>query len=145
MNDPNPIVIDPPDFDQHAAWKECGEYVEKCGGIQHDDGEINWRAAFGADPGFCSCPACGEMYWCWGRCQRCRVCEFEYPTDAWPMYSYGVQAAQSVKHRGPNETAYRHAERMDHPYYRYGFDHPTKDSYNAFRALPWRAIMEAKP
>jgi len=46
----DPIVIDPPGFDQHAAWKECSEYVEKCGGMQHEDGDlyekfhkIDWR------------------------------------------------------------------------------------------------------
>ena len=137
----NPIVIDPPDFDQEAAWKEYSEYVEKCGGIQHEDGDVNWRAAFGADPGVCSCPACGEFYWMWGRRQRCVKCGFEYPTDAWPMYSYGVQAALSGVHRGPNEKAYRHDERMKHPYYRYGLEHPVADAHGEFKRLDWRAIL----
>ena len=35
----DPIVIAPPDFDQKAAWQECREYVEKCGGIQHENGD----------------------------------------------------------------------------------------------------------
>lgn len=48
------IVIDPPDFDQSAAWDECRDFVDKCGGLQRKDGSTNWRAAFGADPGICS-------------------------------------------------------------------------------------------
>jgi len=141
----DPIVIDPPDFDQHAAWKECHDAVEKCGGIQDADGEVNWRAAFSADPGVCSCPACGESYWCWGRRQRCRKCGFEYPTDAWPMYADGVYAARFGNREGNTARAARHKERMGHPYYRYGFEHPVDtDLYDTFHALPWRKIMDNK-
>lgn len=43
----NPIVIDPPGFDQAAGWQECQEYVEQCGGIVYDNGEPNWCALFG--------------------------------------------------------------------------------------------------
>lgn len=120
----DPIVIDPPDFD-------------KCGGLQDERGEVNWRAAFGADPGCCSCPRCGEHYWAWGRRQRCAKCAFEYPTDWWPMYSYGTSAAKRPIAR------HRHEERMQHPYYRYGFEHPVDDPWTECHTAEWRATALA--
>jgi hypothetical protein len=131
----DPIVIDPPNFDQQAAWKECEEYVEGCGGLAHEDGEPNWRAAFGADPGVCSCPACGEMYWQWGRRQLCVKCSFEYPTDWWPMYSWGSQAAHPQRKLPLGAT---HEKRMSHPYYRYGFEHHVADPWKEHDKPAWR-------
>lgn len=131
----DPIVIDPPNFDQKAAWDECCDYVDKCGGLSHEDGEPNWRAAFGADPGVCSCPACGEFYWMWGNRQRCVKCAFEYPTDWWPMYSWGSQAGRSDKAK------YKHPERLAHPYYRYGFENPTDDSWATCHTEQWRKTI----
>lgn len=128
----DPIVIDPPGFNSADGWAECKEYVEKCGGLSHDDGEPNWRAAFGADPGLCSCPACHQMYWQWGRRQQCKKCGFEYPTDAWPMYSWGSQDAK----REPNP---RYA---GHPYYEYGRAHPfAGDLYEEFHRINWREVI----
>jgi hypothetical protein len=151
----DPIVIDPPNFDQRAAWDECNEYVEKCGGLSHEDGEPNWRAAFGADPGCCSCPACGTHYWMWGRRQRCVKCSFEYPTDAWPMYSYGTQDARllsgdrkcpdpEVHKRMVEYTKNKSAKHMAHPYYRYGFENPVDEPYEEFKRLPWSQIFVNK-
>jgi hypothetical protein len=131
----DPKVIDPPGFDPKAGWQECREYVDKCGGLAHEDGEVNWRAAAGADPGVCSCPNCGEMYWSWGRIVECLDCAFQFPTDWWAMYSWGVQAATR------NGPAYRQAERMEHPYYRYGFEHPVEDPWEQHDKLPWKEIM----
>lgn len=128
----DPIVIDPPNFDQKSAWGECRDYVDKCGGVVNEAGEVNWRAAHAADPGICSCPACGEMYWCWGNVQRCRACTFEYPTDWWPMYSWGTSAAKSTRR-------YRHDERMQHPYYRYGFENSVEDPWLTSRSPEWKA------
>lgn len=130
-SDMDPIVIDPPDFDQASAWAECRGYVEKCGGLAHDDGEPNWRALSGADPGCCSCPACGKMYWAWGRVQKCRACAFEYPTDWWAMYSWGASRIHPKQR-------YKHEERMNHPYYRYGFEHPVDDPWAATKTPEWR-------
>lgn len=124
MNAMNPIVIDPHGFDQ-------------AGGLAHEDGEPNWRAAFGADPGCCSCPACGETYWALGRRQRCVKCAFEYPTDWWPMYSWGSQAAG-------RKQVYQHAERMKHPYYRHGFENPVEDPWKEHHTEKWRADIRAK-
>ena len=150
----NPIVIDPPNFDVGAGWKECRDYVDQCGGIQHADGEVNWRAAFGADPGCCSCPACNTYYWAFGRRQRCRQCGFEYETDAWPMFSYGVQDANrlSGKVKCLDDKANTRindriktalAEKMRHPYYRYGFEHPCNDPWKEFHAIKWREVLAA--
>lgn len=136
----NPIVIDPPGFDQAAAWNECREYVDKCGGLQHEGGEVNWRAAFGADPGCCSCPACGEMYWAWGRRQRCVKCAFEYPTDWWSMYSWGAQAGWR-KTQGYQPIAFNFDRYMKHPYYRYGFEHPVEDPWKETKTEAWRAAI----
>ena len=135
----NPIVIDPPGFNEAAAWQECRDYVDQCGGLAHEDGEPNWRAAFGADPGICSCPACHRDHWAWGRKQRCTRCGFEYETDAWLMYSYGVQAAKRTDWRSA-----LHERRLAHPYYRYGFEHPESagaDAYKAFKSIDWRSIF----
>lgn len=146
----DPIVIDPPGFDPNAGWKEHSDYVEQCGGLTHEDGDVNWRAAFGADPGICSCPACHTMYWAFGRKQRCRACNFEYPTDAWPMYSYGVQAF-SRKNGGGKFAVHTsldqmHEERMSHPYYRYGFEHPPEekaDVHAEYKRINWRTVFPA--
>ena len=131
----NPIVLEPANFNQKDAWIECAEYVAKCGGMQHVDGEPNMRAAAGADPGICSCPQCEEMYWCWGRVQRCTVCKFTYPTDWWPMYSYGVMAGKSEGCR------FKHDDRMKHAYYRYGFEHPVPDAYIARELIAWEDVI----
>ncbi len=136
MNDP--VVIDPQTFDQKAAWQECSEYAEKCGGMQHEDGEPNMRAAAGADPGVCSCPACKEMYWRWGCAHKCKSCGFIYPTDWWPMYSYGVQAAR----KATGIPIYNHAVRLQHPYYRYGFEHPADGQpHETAQTIDWRAAV----
>lgn len=33
------------------------------------------------------------------------------------------------------------AECMDHPYYRYGFEHPVADPWQEHDKLPWKEIM----
>lgn len=134
-----PIVIDPPDFDQKAAWGECREWVDN---HTDEDGTPSMAAAFGADPGVCSCPACHEMYWAWGAKQRCVKCQFEYPTDAWAMFSWGTQA----KWRRGNKQLERYdADRLWHPYFCYGYEHgPSQsdgDLYGYFNAQDWRTIM----
>lgn len=135
----DPIVIDPPGFDQKAAWAGRRQYVEGCGGLAHEDGEPNWRAAFGADPGACSCPACGEKYWAWGRVIRCADCGFSFPTDWWPMYSRGVQSERrSLRVGFPDHI---HTRRMAHPYYRYGFEHPVTDPWKEHDRIDWPAVV----
>lgn len=133
----DPIVIEPAGFDVEAAWKECHEYVvEKCGGLSHGNGEPNWRACAGADPGCTSCPSCGELYWKWGLLVRCSECHFVFPTDWWPMYSWGVAAAgRGEGHR------YWHAARMEHPYYRYGFEHPVDDAWAEHEKIDWPTVL----
>lgn len=137
----DPDVVDPPGFDQASAWQECRDEVDRCGGLTYPDGEPNWRAAFSADPGCCSCPACGASYWAWGRVHRCKRCQFVYPTNWWPMLSWGGQSARpfprpellsdDVKARlgGP------HDRRMAHAYYRFGHEHP--DLATSAHAFGW--------
>lgn len=90
-------------------------------------------AAFGMDPGCCACPACRADYWQWGSRIECLDCGFRFPTDAWPMYSWGVQAGMRERPDGA---------RMAHPYYRYGFEHPVEgDIYGTFERLKWGEIF----
>lgn len=136
----DPMVIDPPNFDQAAAWNECREYVDACGGLSHDDGEPNWRAAFGADPGLCSCPCCDQMFWAWGRRQRCTECGFEYDTDWWAMYSWGGQEAR----RGPDHPVYRgktHEKYMRSKWYRWAFENAAEPTMEAAKVVAWKTIF----
>jgi hypothetical protein len=133
----DPIVIDPPGFDVAAAWRECSDYVDRMCAAGRDI-----AASFGADPGCCSCPACEAMHWAWG--QRCTQCGFEYPTDWWPMYSYGVQASgeRQAEWRRKNKGLARiHAERMAHSCYRYGFEHPVEDAWDERTKVDWRSVL----
>lgn len=143
----DPIVIDPPGFDPRAGWKECSEYVEQCGGLAHEDGSVNWRAAFGADPGCMSCPNCGEYYWAWGRIAECLDCHFRFPTDWWAAYSWGVQAAKQDDRPKSGDTAfekYMHEKfqaRRAHPYYAYGYNHPVEDAWKEHDKIAWKEIV----
>jgi hypothetical protein len=74
---------------------KLGHY-QSVGGMVYEDGEVNMRAAFGADPGCCSCPNCKQMFWSFGRVIECTECKFQFPTDWWPMYSYGVGDAHTL-------------------------------------------------
>lgn len=145
-----PIIVDPPGLTPEQGWAECHAYVEKCGGLDAGDGEPNWRAAFGADPGIVSCPACQRYHWAWGRRVRCAVCAFEFPTDWWSMYSWGNHAAVAASrgalihirnHAGLRAT---HEARLSHPYYRYGFEHPVADAWKERDRIDWRAVMAAE-
>jgi len=145
----DPIVIDPPNFDQRAAWQECAEYVDKCGGLTHEDGEPNWRAAFGADPGVTSCPVCHEYYWAWGSKQRCVKCGFEYPTLWWPSYSKGVSDGLVMAGKRPAMTPghasyikWRQAMRAGDVYYWHGFNNPVEDAWGQSRAIDWKAVVQ---
>lgn len=148
----DPIVIDPPGFEQGRAWKEFQDYVNGCGGVQYPDGEVNWRAAFVADPGCNSCPACGEYYWQWGRRQRCVVCGFEYETDWWPAYSEGcdcglrlsghrVCPSADYQERSLDYASRKKAARWDHPYFRFGFEHPVHDAWWHHDKIDWRYVL----
>lgn len=125
-----PIVIDPPGFDIRAAWQECQEYSDRMHACERP-----LAAAAGADPGICSCPACGVMHWAWGRAQRCTACGFEYPTDWWAMYSFGCQA-----HRWLVPLGNLHDRRLAHPYYRYGYEHPADDPMSERDRIDWRSL-----
>ena len=139
----DPIVIDPPEFNDQAAWKECRDEVDRCGGMTYEDGNPNWRAAFSADPGVCSCPCCGAMYWAWGRVQECRACHFRYPTDWWPMYSYGASAGRlgdKLDHLGSLGT-YTSQQRMKHKYFRWAYENKPKGGIDGARLIKWREIF----
>lgn len=143
-----PVIVDPPGFTPEQGWKDCRQSVEQCGGLTYPDGEVNWRAAFSADPGITSCPACQAKHWSWGRVVRCARCAFEFPTDWWPMYSYGVAEARrgnDVLGTGNDISVQRslrelHRRRMAHAYYRYGYEHPVEDAWKERDKIDWRRL-----
>jgi hypothetical protein len=87
------------------------------------------------------------MYWSWGTRVRCVKCGFEFLTDWWPMYSYGVSAATGEPrgakvHIGNNQNLRNlHERRLSHPYYRYGFDHPVEDPWKEHDKIDWRIVL----
>lgn len=130
----NPIVIDPPNFDEQATWDYYKPYMDR---VVDDHGNLNMGAAMFADPGVCACPNCDTYYWCLGKWQRCRHCDMEFPTDAWPAYSYGVQHAR--RHKVP-DIKYAH-----HPYYLHGISHPHDgDAWEEYHQINWLQIMGKK-
>lgn len=135
-----PLVLDPPGFDTLAAWRECQNYSDR---MHEAGGPI--AAAFGADPGICSCPACGQMYWAWGRVQRCRSCGFDYPTDWWAMYSWGCQAGRYPDRQTLPALSRLHLRRMSHPYYRHGYEHPVADPWQEKDRIDWRSLNLGLP
>lgn len=151
----DPIIIDPPGLTPEDVWKQCRAYVESCGGLAYEDGEPNIRAAAGADPGCCTCPNCHQYFWSCGRVIQCTECDFQFPSDWWPMYSYGVGDSKTLadSSRFPDKTIWkricrgineRMEKRIQHPYYRYGFNNPVDDPWATHDKLPWKEIM-SKP
>lgn len=128
----DPIVIDPPDFDLKAAWGECREATKD--GFVYPNGEVNWEAAFSADPGCCSCPACRKHHWAWGRRQRCTGCGFEYPTG-W----YGI-VREGQDDRGTQPLPTTAPKHPDCPYYMQGW-HSRGTDYHEIQASNWRSIV----
>jgi hypothetical protein len=143
-----PIILEPAGLTPEQGWAECCDYVAKCGGLTDASGELNLRAAFGADPGVCSCPKCHVSYWAWGTRLQCVRCGFTFPTDWWPMYSYGVSTA-TARARGakvhigntPGLLAL-HERQLAHPYYRYGFEHPVESAWDAHDKIDWAAVLD---
>ena len=127
----DPIIIEPTGFTTEQGWDECQQYVEDAGELERE-GKINWRAAFGADPGVCTCPNCHLYYWSFGTLIECRECHFQFPTDWWPMYSYGVNAARRIFSDD------LHRERLQDPYYRYGFEHPVTNPWEQHDKIDWK-------
>jgi hypothetical protein len=41
-------------------------------------GEVNWKAAFYADPGVKKCPGCDEYYWDEASVMECTVCKTNF-------------------------------------------------------------------
>lgn len=141
-----PVIIDPPELTPEIGWASCQKEVEKCGGVIDDDGEVNWRAAFSADPGITSCPKCRAQHWAWGRIVQCARCAFQFPTNWWPMYSYGVNAATAEErgakiHIGNHDGLRRlHKSRLNDPFYRYGFEHPVENAWAEHERIDWEAV-----
>lgn len=133
----DPIVLDGTDV--NAVWNECEHQADI---LVKSDGK-DLRAAAGADPGIVSCPKCGAMHWHIGSHQKCSQCAFCYPTDWWPMLSWGQQAGA----RGHSVTTGLGAKRILHPVYHYAYlNHDTIDiSFDGRdnrKLLPWDEIIK---
>ena len=55
------------------AWNE-----EAMDNVVDAAGEVNWRAAFMADPGVKKCPKCGEFYWDEASVMECTECQTQF-------------------------------------------------------------------
>lgn len=56
-------------------------YLEAAKHVVREDGTVNWRAAFYADPGCCSCPYCDEIYFILAEVMECGKCQGHF--KAW--------------------------------------------------------------
>lgn len=65
------IVLEGEKFD----WKEAERHQKE---VVAEDGSVNWRAAFFADPGVMSCPECKVMFWREGKLVKCTECGHEW-------------------------------------------------------------------
>lgn len=66
-------IIEGEPFDWKAG-KEAMDHVVR------NSGDINWRAAFSADPGVTHCPKCKTHFWAEGKKLECTECETQFLT-----------------------------------------------------------------
>lgn len=126
----DPIVIDPPNFDADAQWEEHKKAIDN---ITDEHGNLNHRAIHFADPGVVSCPSCHEHFWNLGLRQRCSKCSFEFPTDWWPMYSWGAQDGWRKRPRNPDY--------VRHEYYSYGYDNPVERPQDVAFKMDFKGLL----
>lgn len=114
----DPKVIDPPDYDMADWARKCGEHA-----------------------GVFGCPVCNEYYNDYGgmRIVECIKCNFQFPTDWWPVYSRGVQDGCNILKSGA-ELSGGMKIRMDNPYYRAGFNSPSGEAWNTRGNHDWRVL-----
>jgi hypothetical protein len=67
----NVIILEGKSFDWEQGNKAAKHAVD-------DEGNVNWYAAFGADPGVMSCPKCGTYFWREGTLVKCTECGEEW-------------------------------------------------------------------
>lgn len=79
----HPIILRGRPFD----WEEGARYASQ---VQNDDGTINWRAAFSADPGVHQCPACGLFMWREGEVVMCPDCG-RCSSTKWPAETTALE------------------------------------------------------
>lgn len=70
-----PIIIEGEPFD----WEEGGKNMLN---VVDAAGEVNWQAAFSADPGVMQCPRCREYLWKEGTKVQCPNCDNIFFTKA---------------------------------------------------------------
>jgi predicted RNA-binding Zn-ribbon protein involved in translation (DUF1610 family) len=73
----SPIIHTGKPFD----WDRGNEAVEH---LANDDGSVNWRAAFSADPGVMSCPNCAVHLWREGTDVECPECGHRWTVENRP-------------------------------------------------------------
>jgi hypothetical protein len=74
----NPIIIEGPPFDWDKGQKCLEQAVD-------DKGDVNWFAAFNADPGVMACPNCGIHLWNEGKIVKCPDCGHQWETNNYPQ------------------------------------------------------------
>jgi len=49
--------------------------------VVDSSGQVNWKAAFYADPGATKCPECDTYYWREGKVLKCTECACVFDTE----------------------------------------------------------------
>lgn len=89
-----PKIISGNTFD----WEKGKEFSDN---VVNEDGNVNWYAAMGADPGCTKCPECGEFYWNMAKLVECLDCGTVWDTESketvcqkchkpWAEHDFGV-------------------------------------------------------
>ena len=122
----DPIIIDPPDCDVEAIWREFVEFKHAHGGGEYEK-TPPWLVAMCGSPLIVSCPCCVEMTWLLGHVQKCRECGFVYPTDWRDKFVAGQRhgLAMIVLNIRPENSYFceQRNKHIWHAYYRWGFEH----------------------
>lgn len=69
-----PEIIEGEPFDWYVGGHAAKNSVDA-------DGNVNWKAAFYADPGVLSCPFCDESMWREGIVVKCPTCQQQFNTN----------------------------------------------------------------
>lgn len=120
----DPKVIEPADYNMKKSAKKCGMHM-----------------------GIFGCPICDQNFNDYGGMHvvECVKCNFQFPTDWWPVYSSGVNDGRRIA-AGGAELSGGMKIRMENPYYRTGFECPEGEAWKTRRQHDWRTITaEWKP
>lgn len=114
----DPKVIEPADYNMKKAARKCGMHM-----------------------GIIGCPICNQHFNDYGGMivVECVECNFQFPTDWWPVYASGVNDGRRIAASG-SELSGGMKIRMENPYYRTGFSTHDGEAWQTRRGHDWRAL-----